>query len=147
MPRSNTRHLAETLVSLARQLLCMPSRGDTVVTATLGNTDAIDHLSFVEDGVDGVDLLGDGSSVDLDFDQVGLLLAEGETFHLSVANGPNGLGVLFEHVQVTLDRFLAIFRLPSLVGLGESLLLGGEPVTVESTADLIGKMRGPDGLD
>ena len=38
MPRSNTRHLAETLVSLARQLLGMPSRGNSVVTATLGDT-------------------------------------------------------------------------------------------------------------
>merc|ERR1719481_852514 len=96
-----------------RQLLGMPSRGNSVVTATLGDTDAIDHLSFVENGVDGdvhlevgaapVDFLGDRSSVDLDLDKVGLLLSEREALHLGVANGTNGLGVLFEHVKVTLD--------------------------------------------
>ena len=38
MPCSNTGNLSETLVSLSWQFLCMPSRSDTVVTATLGDT-------------------------------------------------------------------------------------------------------------
>ena len=38
MPCSDTGDLAETLVSLSGKFLCVPSRSDTMVTATLGNT-------------------------------------------------------------------------------------------------------------
>ena len=75
-----------------------------MVTATLGDTNGVDHLVLGEDGVDGdlllevvvapLDLLGNGTTVDLDLDQVGLLLAEGESLHLSVADGTDGDGVL-----------------------------------------------------
>ena len=104
MPCTNTGDLAETLVSLAWELLGVPSGSDTVVTATLGDTNGVDHLVLGEDGVDGdlllevvvapLDLLGNGATVDLDLDQVGLLLAEGESLHLSVADGADGDGVL-----------------------------------------------------
>merc|ERR1719159_2068004 len=44
MPCTDTGDLAETLVSLAGQLLGVPSGSDAVVTATLGDTDVVDHL-------------------------------------------------------------------------------------------------------
>jgi len=157
MPGSDTGDLAETLVSLAGQFLCVPSASDSVVTATLGDTDAIDHFGLGEDSVDGhvllevflapVDLLGDGATVDLDFHDVCLFLAEGESLHLRVADGTDGNGVLFEHGQVAVDGGLALVGLPALGGLGESLLLGRIPAAVESALDFIGKMGGPDGLD
>jgi len=157
MPCTNTGDLAETLVSLAWELLGVPSGSDTVVTATLGDTNSVDHLVLGEDGVDGdlllevvvapLDLLGNGTTVDLDLDQVGLLLAEGESLHLSVADGADGDGVLLEKSQVTVNGLLAIFGLVLLGGLGESLLLGREPVLVESAADFVGETGSPDGLD
>ena len=73
-----------------------------MVTSTLGDTDNIDHLSLVEDGVDGdllfevvggpVDLVGDAiSTIDLDFDDVSLLLSKRKTLHLGVADSSDGL--------------------------------------------------------
>jgi len=157
MPGTNTGDLAETLVSLAWELLGVPSGSDAVVTATLGDTNGVDHLVLGEDGVDGdlllevvvapLDLLGNGTTVDLDLDQVGLLLAEGESLHLSVADGTDGDGVLLEKSQVTVNGLLAILGLVLLGGLGESLLLGREPVLVESAADFVGETGSPDGLD
>merc|ERR1712106_231797 len=80
MPGSDTGDLAETLVGLAWELLCVPTRGDTVVTATLGDANGVDHLVLGEDRVDGdlllevlvapVDLLVNGTAVDLDLDEV-----------------------------------------------------------------------------
>jgi len=158
MPGTNTGDLSETLVSLSGELLGVPSAGDTVVTSTLGDTDNVDHFSLVEDGVDGdllfevvgspVDLLGDVvSTVDLDFDDVSLLLSKRKTLHLGVADGSDGLGVLFDHSDVSLDGLLAILRLPSLGSLGEGLLLGVVPASVESSLGLVGNVVGPDGLD
>jgi len=157
MPGTNTGDLAETLVSLAWEFLGVPSGSDSVVTATLGDTDGVDHLVLGEDGVDvdlllevvfaPVDLLGDGATVDLDLDEVGLLLAKRQTLHLGVADGTDRDGVLLEKGQIAINGLLAILALPLLGGLGESLLLGGEPVAVEATADLVGETGSPDGLD
>lgn len=158
MPGTNTGDLSETLVSLSGELLGVPSAGDTVVTSTLGDTDNVDHLGLVEDGVDGdllfevvgspVDLLGDVvSTVDLDLDNVSLLLSKRKTLHLGVADGSDGLGVLLDHSDISLDGLLAILRLPSLGSLGEGLLLGVVPASVESSLCLVGDVVGPDGLD
>jgi len=158
MPGTNTGDLSETLVSLSGKLLCVPSAGDTVVTSTLGDTDNVDHLGLREDSVDGdllfevaggpVDLLGDVvTTIDLDFDDVSLLLSKGKTLHLGVADSSNGLGVLLDHSDVSVDGLLAILRLPSLGSLGEGLLLGAVPASVESSSGLVGNVAGPDGLD
>lgn len=158
MPGTNTGDLAETLVSLSGELLGVPSAGDTVVTSTLGDTDNVDHLSLAEDGVDGdllfevaggpVDLVGDAvSTVDLDFDDVRLLLSKRETLHLGVADGSDVLGVFLDHGDISLDGLLAVLGLPSLGSLGEGLLLGAVPASVESSLGLVGDVVGPDGLD
>ena len=128
-----------------------------MVTATLGDTNAIDHFVLGEDGVDSdflfevifapVDLVSDGTTIDLDFNKVGLLLTEGEALHLGVADSTDGDGVLLQQFQITVDGLLTIFGFPSLGRLGESLLLAGIPVLVESSLDFISKTGSPDGLD
>ena len=52
MPGTDTGDLAETLVSLTRELLGAPTSGDTGETVTLGDGDDVDHLVLLEDGVD-----------------------------------------------------------------------------------------------
>jgi len=133
MPSSNTGHLAQTLVSLARQLGGVPTRGDTLVTASLGHTDHVDHLVLAEDLVDRdlllqmvaseFDFVGDGASVQLDFHDMGLLLSFLQQLHLSVSDYTNDLAVLDDLAEVALDLFLARFVLPLLGVLGERLLL------------------------
>jgi len=158
MPGTNTGDLSETLVSLSGELLGVPSASDTMVTSTLGDTDNIDHLSLVEDGVDGdllfevvggpVDLVGDAvSTIDLDFDDVSLLLSKRKTLHLGVADSSDGLSVLLDHGDISLDGLLAILGLPSLGSLGEGLLLGVVPASVESSLGFVRDVVGPDGLD
>ena len=56
MPRTDTGDLTETTMGLTGQAGNTPTSNDTVNTATLGNTDNIDHLVLLEDGVD-LDLL------------------------------------------------------------------------------------------
>jgi len=68
-----------------------------MITATLGDTNAINHFVFGENGVDGdflfevvsapFDLVSNGTTVDLDFDQMSLLLTDGESLHLGVTDG------------------------------------------------------------
>ena len=128
-----------------------------MVTATLGDTNAINHFVLGEDGVDSnflfevilapFDLVSDGTTIDLDFNEVGLLLTEGKTLHLGVADGTDRDGVLLQQFQITIDGFLSIFGFPLLGRLGESLLLAGIPVLVESSLDFISKTGSPDGLD
>lgn len=52
MPGTNTSNLSQTLVRLARKLRGSPSAGDTLESMTLGDGDDIDHLIFLENGVD-----------------------------------------------------------------------------------------------
>jgi hypothetical protein len=85
MPSSDTSDLAETLVRLARQFLCVPTAGDTLETFTLGDSDAINHFILGEDVGDGdglfqmllnpLDFVLDGSTIELDLHDVCLLLA------------------------------------------------------------------------
>ena len=137
MPSSDTSDLAETLVSLARQLLGVPTAGDTLETVTLGDTDAVDELVLLEDLVNRdlllevltspVNLLSDGSTVDLDFDDMGLLVLVAQELLLGMSDDADNSAVLLDLGQVFFDGLLSIFVLPLLGGLGESLLLGLVP--------------------
>lgn len=72
MPRTDTGDLAETTMGLTRKTGDSPTGDNTVDTATLGNSDDIDHLVDGEDVLDAdllleeggteVDLLGDVAS-------------------------------------------------------------------------------------
>lgn len=84
MPGTDTSDLTQTLVRLAGQLLGVPTAGHSLETLTLGDGNAIDHLVLSEHIghrhgllqvlLDPVDLILDGSTVQLDLDDVGLLL-------------------------------------------------------------------------
>jgi hypothetical protein len=74
-------------------------------------------------------LVGDGSTIELDLDDVSLLLAAPQQLLLGVADDADGLAVLLHVGQVLLDLLLAEFVLPLQARLGERLLLGLRPVS------------------
>lgn len=94
MPSTDTGNLAETLVGLAGKLLGAPTSSDTLETVTLGDTDNVDVLILLKDTADlnlllkvtvsPVDLVGDGSTVQLHLHQVSLLMGDGSLAGLSV---------------------------------------------------------------
>ena len=153
VPGTDTSDLAETLVSLARQLLGAPSGRDADETVTLGDGDDIDHLVLLEDGVDRdglleeavaeVDLLGDGAAVDLDLHQVGLLLLERRLADLGVGQDADDSAVLLDALELAGDGSAVVLRV--LLGvLGEGLLLALVPVLVEAALDLVAQVLSPD---
>jgi len=154
MPGTDTSDLAETLVGLAREPLGAPTGGDTVVSVTLGDGDDINHLVVLKDGVDTdglleelvaeLDLVGDGATVDLDLHEVGLLLLEGGQAELGVSEDTDDGAVLLDALEFAGDGDTVVLGVPLGV-LGEGLLLALVPVLVESAADLVAKVLGPDG--
>ena len=156
MPGSNTGNLPQTLVSLARKLLCVPTRSYTLESMTLSDTDDVNALVLRENGIDGdlllevlpgeVDLVSDASTVQLNLHDVSLLLPPVKNLHLCVHNNPDDSAVLLHLVKVLGDLLLAEVIGPLGARLGERLLLGLGPVLVESTLGLLTDMLSPDGL-
>lgn len=101
MPGTDTGDLAKTLVSLPRQLLRVPTGSHSLDSVTLRHSDDVDHLVLGKDVLDGNSLLHvltgpfklllDGSSVQLDFHDVGLLLAPLQHRHLGVGDDTDDL--------------------------------------------------------
>jgi len=109
MPGADAGDLAQAFVGLARKLLGAPSMGDTLKALALADTDNIDHFVRLKDrgDMDGlfqvrsnpVDLVLDEASVQLDFHDMRLLLAQtGDLAHLGMSNDPY-------HLVVSLDAF------------------------------------------
>jgi len=152
MPCSDTGDLSETLVSLSGQLPDSPTGSNSLKSVTFGNSDHVDHGVLFEDGVNGdvllketereVNLLLDGSSVDLDFHNVSLLL-ELELSDLGVDEDSDNSAVLLDPGQLSLDSGLVLGVLLGV--LGEGLLLRSVPVLVEPSLDLIAQMSSPNG--
>jgi hypothetical protein len=154
VPSTDTSDLTETLVGLSRELLGAPTGGNTRETVTLGDGDAVNHLVLLEDGADldglleeavgEVNLVGDGTTVDLDLHKVGLLLLKRGLVDLGVGEDTDDSAVLLDALEVTGDGLASVLGV--LLGvLGEGLLLGLVPVLVEATLDLVGQVLGPDG--
>jgi len=137
MPSSDTSDLSETSMGLSGESLSTESLGNTSVTLTLGDTEDVDHFVLVEDLGNSdflfemllgeVDLLGDGTTVDLDFEDVSLLLSKVELIQLGVDDDSDDLAIFLNSVKLALD---GLFIAPFLGVLGESLLLGVHPVLV-----------------
>ena len=138
MPSTDTGDLSETSMGLSGKLLGTPSSGDTLVTVTLGDGNDIDDLVLLEDGRDlnlllkvgscEFDLVGDGSTVDLDLHEVGLLLLETGLGELGVAEDSNDGTVLLDSLHLSADGLAVV--LTELLGVsGECLLLGSVPVS------------------
>jgi len=141
-------------VSLAGKLLDVPARHNTLVTVTLGDTNAIDHLVLSENRLDRhlllkqlvseVNLSLSVATVNLDLENVSLLLANSSLRNLGVSNDADNLAVL-------LDTSKLLLRVFGLVGLlldvlSERLLvLGLVPVFVHAAAELVRQVLGPHG--
>lgn len=113
MPGTNTSDLSETLVCLSRKLLGSPSAGDAGESVTFGDSDDIDHLVLLEDGADldwllketaaELNLISDGTAVDLDLHQVGLLLLERGLADLGMGEDTDDGAVLLNALELAGD--------------------------------------------
>jgi len=144
MPSTDTSDLAQTLVRLTGKLLGVPTGSDTLSSVTLGDTDDVDHLILSKDaanwdlllhvGLGPFQLLGDATTVELDFHDVSLLLTLLQQLHLSVSDDTDDGAVLLHDLEIMFDLLLAKGILPFLASLGESLPLGLMPILVEATS-------------
>jgi len=150
MPGSNTSNLAETLVCLAGQFLDSPTGHNTLETITLVHTNGVNELVYSKDTIDcdgaleqansEVDLVLNGTTVDLDLSNVGLLL-ESNLAGLGLDKEADNLAVLLDGGNVSVDGCLVLNILLGVVG--ESLLLGSVPSLVEATEYLLAQVLGP----
>ena len=84
MPSSNTGNFTQTLVRLTRKFLNVPTARDALESLTLGDTNAIGYLILREDLanwnwlfqmlLDPFNFVLNGSTIELDFHNVGTLL-------------------------------------------------------------------------
>lgn len=156
VPCTNTSDLTETTVGLAGQLLGSPTGSNTFVSVTLGNSDDVQVLvgrkdrrgieSLFEARLREVDLVGNRTTVDLDFHQVGLLLLETGLADLGVGEDTNDSAVLLDTLEFTVDALTIVLTV--LLGVfGEGLLLAAVPVLVESALDLVRQVLSPHGSE
>jgi len=143
-------------MGLSGQACHTESLYDASSSLTAGDTDSVNHLVVVEDLTDGnlvleladspVDLLGDSATVDLDFEDVGLALAEVKLGELGGDEHADDMAVLLYALEITLDgEVRLVVGLPALLNVvSECLLLGVGPVLVESALDLDGEVLGVD---
>mmetsp|Transcript_20372 Transcript_20372/g.50855 ORF Transcript_20372/g.50855 Transcript_20372/m.50855 type:complete len:208 (+) Transcript_20372:446-1069(+) len=153
VPGANAGNLAQATVRLAWEALDAPAGDNTLVPVTLGGTQHVDELALSEDGVHGHLLLEQGlgelhlgvdvTTVDLDLQHVGHLLAQAQEGRLGVSHDADEVSVGGQVGQAGFE--LAVEVLSSGV-LGEGLLLGVVPVLVEAAADLLVQGLGPHGL-
>jgi len=156
MPGSDTSDLAETSVRFTLQPFDSVSLDDTGHTVTASDSDGVDDLVVFEDISDldlllkvllgESDLIGDGSSVNLDFHDVVLVLSESEFADLGGAKDTDNSAVLADAFEVTLDGLLGVLGFLEAVGIfGEGLLLGVGVVSVHASLGVFIELLGPDG--
>ena len=112
MPSSDTSDSSPSSMGLLLQVLDTESLDGSAHSLTFGDSDDIDLLVLLEDLVDldflfkefvaEVNLLGDSSTVDLDFKDVVLLLSQVEFVHLGVADGSDDGCVFLDSVELHL---------------------------------------------
>ena len=153
---ADTGDLAATSMRLTLEALDIESLDDTLGTVTLGDANDIDALALLEDLADAdlllelalspVDLIADGTTVDLDLHDVSLVLAEAELADLSGAKNTHSAGVLRDAIKIAGEMSLGGLVLVLAVDvLGESLLLGLHPVLVETALDVVVQVLGEHG--
>jgi len=138
MPRSDTSDLSATTMSFTLEHLYSPSLNNTLTSLTFGYSNGINKLVWLEDvsNVDFLFKLREGpidfgvyfTSVYLDFHNVCFLESKFEEFSLGMGEDTYNTAVFLYAVESLID----VARKFSLV-LGESLILGSYPVTVETS--------------
>jgi len=118
VPGTNTSNLTQTLVGLARQLGDTPTSNDTFEAVTTGDTDGINNVALRENGINGdcaleqlqtkLDLLFNGTTVDLNLHDVSLLLAEAAQLGLTDGDHTDDARVLPHLVQILLVVLLSL---------------------------------------
>merc|ERR1711935_278043 len=118
MPGTDTSDLSETSMGLSGESGDTESLDDTSCSLTSGDTNNVDHLVVVEELTDGdillelglseLDLVSDGSTVNLDFHEVGLLLSKVELIELGASKASDGGAVLLHSLDVSLDGLLGL---------------------------------------
>lgn len=158
MPSTDTSDLTETSVSLSSKLLGTKSLNNTLVTFTLGNSNSVNALVGFEDLTDGdllfelaespVDLLGDVTTINLDFHDLSLVLSKLDLADLSSSKNADNSAVLLDAFEVSVDGLFVFSVMLVLVSvLGESLFLGVHPVLVEAAFDIVVELGSPDSLE
>ena len=104
---------------------------------SLGDTNDINHFILGKSALDGnlflkmftskVYFIRNGTTIDLDFHNMSLLLASPQNSLLSVENSSNHLTILFDLRNFFLNLFLASIIFPLKTSLGKGLLLGFGP--------------------
>lgn len=155
MPSTNTSDLSETTMRLSGQFFGSPSAGYTLASVTLGDTNSVKVVVLSKDVTDNNLLLKESSSkvdlgtgvatVNLEFDDMGLLLSKREKLHLGVSDKSNNLAVFLDLIK---SGFLAGLVVgPFLLVLAEGFSLGSGKVLVESSAGSIRNVLCPDGFE
>jgi len=156
MPGSDTSDLSETSVRFSLESLASVSLDDTLHSLSSGNTDGVNALVGSEDigNVDlllevvlgPLDLVSDGTTVNLDFHDVVLVLSESELADLGGAEDSDDLAVLADSVGVSGNGALVLgIELVLLGVLGEGLLGGVAVVSVHASLGVFIEVLGPDG--
>jgi len=153
MPSTNASNLTKTTMGLTGKAGNTPTLDDTLDTVTLGDGNGINLLIGLENGVNGnlllkklvteINLVRDATTVDLDLDQLGLLLAPVKLANLGVGENTNDRAVLLELSKLGLN-LLAIVLLSVVL---EGGLLRLVPVLVELALEVIRKMLGPNRVE
>jgi len=155
MPCSDTSDLSETLVCLSWESSSSPSRSNSGESLSLRGGEAIDLLVLTKDSIDRdvlfeqlggkIELLLHGSSVNLDFHKMSLLLSGTSLLDLSVSKDSDdgSLGLQLLHL-LSLD--VLVLRV-ELGVFGERFLLGGVPSLVESSSEGVAQVIGPVSAD
>jgi len=156
MPSSNTSDLSATSVRFSLKTLDSESLDDTLSSLTAGDSNDIETLRVLEDlsdfdfllevGLGPLDLVGDGSSVNLDLHKVSLVLTESELADLSGTDHTND-GAVLDNTGDILGNWSLGSLLISVGVLGEGLLLGVGPVLVESSLHILVELLSPDGAE
>lgn len=95
-----------------------------------------------EVAVGEINFLGNGASVDLDFENVVFLLSEVfQEFELGGADNSDDGAVLFESLESDFNGFLLLFVFLGVFG--EGFFLAVEPVFVESSKSVFVEFLGP----
>ena len=115
-PGFNASKLSQTLVSLPWQFLSVPLASRALEPVTVGHFNDINHFILNKDSANRnfflkvfpskVDLISNGSAIQLNLHDMSLLLPVSEDLHLNVHDRADGSAILFHLIQILLSLLL-----------------------------------------